>query len=295
VRGGGRAAGARPIAEPRWLLVPAWIWFGGLLLAPMLIMVAYAFARREGFSTYVFGFNLSNFKHIADPIYLKVFRTTFVLALQGTLGCLLVGYPLAYWLATRVKTHKTFFMVLVIVPFWISMLVRTYSWVLILNGDGPLSHFLERVGLIHGPLNLLFSNRAVLIGLVYDYLPLMFFPIYVSVERLDRRLLEASRDLGAGRLKTFLRVTLPVTLPGIITGSLLVFIPMMGEYVVPAILGGAKTFTVGSLVAYQFGTSINWPFGAALSVALIMGMLVVIGLYLRVLGRQAETNLGAAL
>jgi spermidine/putrescine transport system permease protein len=258
-------------------------------------MVAYAFARRQGFSTYVFGFNLKNFKAIADPIYLKVFRTTFFLALGGTAGCLLIGYPLAYWLATRIRRHKTVFMLLVIVPFWISMLVRTYAWALILDGDGPFSRLLVRSGLIHGPLNILFSNKAVLIGLIYDYLPLMFFPLYVSVERLDRRLLEASRDLGAGRVKTFLRVALPLTLPGIITGSLLVFIPMMGEYVVPAILGGAKTFTVGSLVAYQFGTSINWPFGAAISMALIMGMLLVVGLYLRVLGRQAESSLGAAL
>ena len=251
MREGGRATEARPTAEPRWLLLPAWIWFGGLLVAPLLIMLAYSFARREGFSTYVFGFNLSNFKDIADPIYLKVFKTTFYLALQGTLGCLLIGYPLAYWLATRVKTHKTMFMLLVIVPFWISMLVRTYAWVLILNGDGPFSNLLVRSRLIHGPLNILFSNKAVVIGLIYDYLPLMFFPLFVSIERLDRRLLEASRDLGVGRMKTFLRVTLPLTLPGVITGSLLVFIPMMGEYVVPAILGGAKTFTVGSLVAYQ--------------------------------------------
>lgn len=294
-RATGSARRRGPAQESRLLLLPAWLWFAGLLVAPLAIMLAYAFATKEGFSTYRFGFDLSNFRRIADPIYLKVFRTTFGLALSGTLGCLLIGYPLAYWLATRVRKHRTLLMLLVIVPFWTSMLVRTYAWVLLLNGDGPMSSLLQRWHLIGQPLNVLFTNKAVLVGLVYDYLPLMVFPLYVSLERMDRRLLEASRDLGQGRLGSFRRVTLPLTLPGIITGSLLVFIPMMGEYVVPAILGGAKSFTVGSLVAYQFGTSIDWPFGAAISMALVASMLLVIFGYLRALGRQAEANLGAAL
>jgi spermidine/putrescine transport system permease protein len=288
-------AKARSFQESRLLLGPAWLWFAGLLIAPLVIMLMYSLATKEGFSTYRFGLNLSNFARIGDPIYLKVFRTTFMLALTGTVGCLLIGYPLAYWLATRVREHKTLLMLLVIVPFWTSMLVRTYAWVLLLNSEGPVSSLLQRWHLINQPLGLLFTSRAVLVGLVYDYLPLMVFPLFVSLERLDRRLLEASRDLGQGRLGSFRRVTLPLTLPGIITGSLLVFIPMMGEYVVPAILGGAKSFTVGSLVAYQFGTSIDWPFGAALSMALVGAMLLVIFAYLRALGRQAEANLGAAL
>jgi spermidine/putrescine transport system permease protein len=292
----GRVKGARStVAEPRALLIPASIWYAVLLVVPLAIMLAYAFARKQGFSTFIFGFNLENWQRVWDPIYRKVFRTTFVLALTGTVGCLLVGYPLAYWLATRVRKHRTLIMLLIIVPFWTSLLVRTYSWVLILSGEGPVSHFLERAGLIGSPLNVLYTTKAVLVGLIYDYLPLMVFPLYVSLDRLDRRLLEASRDLGAGRLATFRGVTLPLTMPGIITGSLLVFIPMMGEYVVPSILGGARSFTVGSLVAFQFLTAINWAFGAAVSMALILSMLLVIFLYLRAMGRQVETNLGAAL
>ncbi len=284
-----------PVAEPRSLLIPASVWYAVLLVVPLAIMLAYAFARKEGFSTFIFGFNLENWQRVWDPIYRRVFTNTFVLALMGTVGCLLVGYPLAYWLATRVRKHKTVIMLLVIVPFWTSLLVRTYAWVLILSGEGPVSRFLERAGLIGSPLGILYTRNAVLIGLIYDYLPLMIFPLYVSLDRLDRRLLEASRDLGAGRWRTFRGVTLPLTMPGIITGSLLVFIPMMGEYVVPSILGGARSFTVGSLVAFQFLTSINWAFGAAISMTLILLMLAVIFLYLKAIGRQVETNVGAAL
>lgn len=289
------ASGSAVVREPRSLVLPAALWFAVLLVVPIAIIVAYAFATREGFSTYLFGFDLSNFGQVFDPLYRKVFRTTFLLAAAGTLGCLLIAYPFAYWLATRVRQRRTLILLLVIVPFWTSLLVRTYAWVLILSGDGPLSAALERLGLIGEPLGVLYTSRAVWVGLVYDYLPLMIFPIYVALERLDPRLLEASRDLGAGAFATFRRVTLPLTKPGIVTGSLLVFIPMTGEYVVPAILGGARTFTVGSLVAFQFLTAANWPFGAALSVSVIAFMLVVVALYLRSVGRDAAGTLEASL
>jgi spermidine/putrescine transport system permease protein len=186
-------------------------------------------------------------------------------------------------------------LLLMIIPFWTSLLIRTYSWALILNETGPLSELLQSLKLIAQPLNILYTPVAVWIGVVYDYLPLMVFPLYVAIERMDRSLIEASRDLGAGKWTTFRRVTLPLTLPGIMTGCLLTFIPMTGEYVVPAILGGAKTFLVGSLVANEVLTAIDYPFGAALSMILILILLVVIFVYLRVLGRRAEENLGAVL
>ena len=182
-----------------------------------------------------------------------------------------------------------------IVPFWTSLLIRTYSWVLILNEQGPLSTVLQRLHLIGQPLNILYTNSAVLIGVVYDYLPLMVFPLYVAIERMDRSLVEASRDLGRGRWATFWRVTVPLTMPGIVTGCLLVFIPMTGEYVVPTILGGAKGAFFGPIVANQFLDAFNWPFGAAMSLVLVVFMLVVVFAYMRLLGRQAEQNLGAAL
>jgi spermidine/putrescine transport system permease protein len=274
---------------------PAGIYYAVFFLAPLAIIVAYAFADRKGFFDITFGFYGHNFERLWDPLYLNIYKNTIFLAAAGTIGCLLVGYPFAYWLATRVRDRKTLLLLLVIVPFWTSILIRTYAWSILLSPQGPLSNALQAMNLISQPLAVLFSTRAVLIGVVYDYLPLMIFPLYVSIERMDRGLVEASRDLGAGRWKTLWRVTIPLTLPGILTGCLLVFVPMTGEYVVPTILGGAKEPFIGTAVADQVLSAINYPFGAAMAVGLVGFLLIVIFLYLRSLGRQAESNLGAAL
>ena len=291
------ARGRSPVAEPRALLLPAWGWYLAFFVTPLLIMVAYSFAINdpEEFFTVTFGVYFDQFQRVWDPLSLEIYKNTFVMAFTGTLGCLLIGYPFAYFLATRSGKYKTLLFFLVIVPFWTSLLIRTYSWLIILGEGGPLSNFLQSAGVIGAPLDVLYTPFAVWIGVVYDYLPLMVFPLYVAIERMDPRLKEASRDLGAGRWATFRKVTLPLTTPGIMTGCLLTFIPMMGEYVVPEILGGAKSFLIGNLVANEFRTAIDWPFGAALSMVLVGLMLVVIFVYVRVLGRRAEENLGAVL
>ncbi len=269
----------------------------GFFVVPLGFMAVYAFAINDPdrFFTVRFGLYLDQFQRLLDPIYLRIFASTFFLAFVGTAITLLIGYPFAYFLATRPSRYKTLLFLLVIVPFWTSLLIRTYSWVLILNEQGFLSTFLQRIGLTSAPLDILYTRDAVLIGVVYDYLPLMVFPLYVAIERMDRSLIQASRDLGASSWESFRRVTLPLTMPGIITGCLLAFIPMMGEYVVPTILGGAKSFLIGSLVANEILTAVNWPFGAAISMALILVMLVLIFLYLRVLGKRAEEGLGAVI
>ena len=292
-----KGRGRSPVAEPRALLLPAWGWYLGFFVAPLVIMVAYSFAINDPdeFFTVTFGFYTEQFQRVWDPLYIEIYKNTFVMALTGTIGCLLIGYPFAYFLATRAGRFKTLLFFLVIVPFWTSLLIRTYAWVILLGEGGPLSNFLQDVGVISQPLDVLYTSTAVWIGVVYDYLPLMVFPLYVAIERMDPRLKEASRDLGAGRWATFRKVTLPLTLPGVITGSLLTFIPMMGEYVVPEILGGAKSFLIGNLVANEFRTAIDWPFGAALSMVLVAMMLIVIFIYVRVLGKRAEENLGAVL
>ena len=282
------------VAEPAWLVVPAWAYDAALLAAPLLIVVAYAFADREGFFTITFGLYTDNLERLWDPIYLRIYRDTFLASAAGTVGCLLVGFPLAYWLATRVRKHRTMLLLLVIVPFWTSILIRTYAWALILRPRGPLYGLLHGAGLIGAPLNLLGTSKAVFIGLVYDYLPLMVFPLYVSLERLDRRVVEAAKDLGAGRWRAFVRTTLPLTLPGVVTGCLLVFIPMTGEYVVPTFLGGGKGRWFGPIVADQFLEALNYPFGAAMSLVLVVALLIVVAAYLRLLrGRMEE--LGAVL
>jgi spermidine/putrescine transport system permease protein len=283
------------VAEPRSLLAPAWLWYVAFFLIPLCFIAVYSLAVNQGFFSVKFGVSTDQFERFWDPIYLEIYKDTFVMALTGTIGCLLIGYPFAYFLATRATKWKTVLLLLMIVPFWTSLLIRTYSWLLILSEQGPLSNLLQDIGLIGKPLDILYTSSAVWIGVVYDYLPLMVFPLYVAIERMDPRLKEASRDLGAGRWSTFRRVTLPLTVPGIMTGSLLTFIPMTGEYVVPEILGGAKSYLVGNLVASEFRTAIDWPFGAALAMALVAMMLVVIFIYIRVLGKRAEENLGAVL
>jgi spermidine/putrescine transport system permease protein len=295
MRGTGRLA--NPVAEPRSLIAPAWGWYLAFFVVPLGFVVLYAFATNDPKEFFVvrFGFQVTQFERLVDPIYLRIYWDTFVMAFSGTLGCLLIGYPFAYFLATKVRRNRTLLLLLVIVPFWTSLLIRTYAWVIILGEQGPVSEFLQQVRLLANPLNILYTPTAVWIGVVYDYLPLMIFPLYVALERMDRTLVEASRDLGVGKWGTFRRVTLPMTLPGVMTGCLLTFIPMMGEYVVPEILGGAKSFLVGSLVANQILTAVDWPFGAAIAMGLIIVLLLVIAVYLRVVGRRAEENLGAAL
>lgn len=286
-----------PVGESRLLLLPAWAWYVAFFIVPVGFIVAYALAINDPSEFFVvrFGFHTDQFVRLWDSIYLEIFKDTFVMALTGTAGCLVIGYPFAYFLATRAGRHKTLLLLFVIVPFWTSLLVRTYAWVLILSEQGPLSEILQSAGVLSNPLNILYTPTAVWIGVVYDYLPLMIFPLYVSLERMDRSLVDASRDLGVGKLGTFRRITLPLTTPGIITGCLLTFVPMMGEYVVPEILGGAKSFLVGSFVANEILTAVDWPFGAAISLGLIGVLLVTIFVYLRLVGGRAEQSLGAAL
>jgi spermidine/putrescine transport system permease protein len=199
------------------------------------------------------------------------------MAVGGTLLCLVVGYPLAYYLATRAGTKRTLLVVLVVVPFWTSFLIRTYAWLTILGNNG-VPALLESAGAGH--VVFLNSPPAVMLGIVYNYLPLMVFPLYVSLERLDKRLLEASKDLGAGRLATFRQVTLPLSAPGLLSGVLLVFIPIMGEYIIPAMLGGGKVFFIGNALVDLFLQSRDWPLGSAASIVLILVTLVAVSLYL---------------
>lgn len=274
---------------PRWgrsllLLAPAVIWYSLFFLAPLVNMVVISFGESSGYGgPPALGFHLDSYRALLNPLYLKVFGTTLRMALLGTIACLLVGYPLAYFLATRASRHKTTLLLLIIVPFWTSFLIRTYAWETILDSDGVLSNILQAVGITHGSLNVLYTPTAIFIGIVYNYSPLMIFPLFVALDRLDKRLVEASKDLGAGRIATFWRVTLPLTLPGVVTGCLLVFIPLTGEYLIPAILGGSKNLFMGNLIGEQFqgqGASSDWPFGAALSVTVVVLLLIVVNLYL---------------
>jgi spermidine/putrescine transport system permease protein len=253
-----------------------------LLIMPLIVVLVFSFGERAPAGGYQAAFTLEQYANL--PARLTAFTNTLTLAPLGTLLCLLIAYPLAYYLAVRAGERvKLLLLILVIVPFWTSFLIRTYAWIFILGGRG-LPRLFDFIGI--EDVRLINTPWAVLIGIVYGYLPLMIFPIYVSLEKLDKRLLEASYDLGGTPLRTFLQVTLPLSLPGLITGSLLVFILLMGEYLIPALLGGGKVFFVGNALVDLFLQSRNWPYGSAVAIALVVIMLAAIAAYLGAIGRE---------
>jgi len=256
------------------LLLPATFWYLVLLVLPLAIVVVYSFGTRGSDGGYTPALLLDNYQTLfsrPDPFILSLW-----VAVTGTVACLFIGFPFAYFLATRAGKRKTLLLVLLVIPFWTSFLVRTIAWLIILGPDG-LEGFIQSVTGVD--VAILGSPWAILLGIVYNYLPLMVFPLYVTLERLDPTLLEASKDLGAGRWATFRQITLPISLPGLITGSILVFIPLMGEYVIPSILGLGKVFLIGNVLQLDFLGSRNWPAGSAKAVTLIAIMLVSVTFY----------------
>ncbi len=269
------------------LLLPAGLWYLVLLVAPLVIIVVFSFGTRAKNGGYAPDFVLDNYIRAfqrADP-----FVTSLQMAVFGTIGCLLVGLPLAYFLATRAGRHKGVLILLLVIPFWTSFLIRTYAWLLILGPDSGVAGVLQSLTGAE-KIQILGTPVAVMIGLIYGYLPLMVFPLYVTLERMDRSLLEASKDLGAGRWGTFRQVTLPIALPGLVTGSILVFIPMMGEYVIPQILGYGRTYLMGNALMTDFLEARNWPSGSARAVFLIVIMVVTIAGYVWFLNRGRRTR-----
>ena len=265
-----------------WLLLaPAGTWFLVMLIIPLTVVFIFSFGERAPSGGVVLALTVEQYVNL--PARWAAFKNTMTLAPIGTLSALFIAYPLAYFLA--VKSHprwKTILLVLVIVPFWTSILIRSYAWIFLLGGRG-IPALLEWVG-IEG-LRLINTPFAVLVGIIYGYLPLMVFPIFVSLDKLDKRLLEASSDLGAKPWKTFLQVTLPLSIPGIATGCMLVFILLMGEYLIPALLGGGKVFFVGNALVDLFLQSRNWAYGSAVAVTLVVVMLVIVTIYMRLISR----------
>jgi spermidine/putrescine transport system permease protein len=297
---GGVGAGAK---RPRrraplfTLAIPAWLFFVLFFAIPVLLIVWYSFGYKPdifrtiatdqpSFDRYVESFS-ATFRH--------VFTGTLQISITGTILCLLIGFPFAYWLAVKVPPRwRGLLLGLTIVPFWTNFLVRTLGWSILLQPNGPLSGILQDLRLIGAPLDVLDTREAVQLGVVYNYLPLMIFPLFVALDRLDPALREASKDLGANRWDTFRQVTLPLAMPGVVAGLLLVFIPLTGDYITALVLGGAKGNMVGALVASQFHTAQNWALGSAMAVILILMILgsvavfAVAGLTARALIRRAR-------
>ncbi len=269
------------------LLLPAGLWYVLLLVMPLLIIVIFSFGTRARNGGYEPAFVLDNYQRAIEKS--EPFVTSLQMSIAGTIGCLLVGLPLAYFMATRAGRRKGLLVLLLVIPFWTSFLIRTYAWLIILGpGIGLAGQLQDLTGADR--IQILGTPIAVLVGLVYGYLPLMVFPLYVTLERMDRTLIEASKDLGAGRWATFRQITLPIALPGLVTGSILVFIPMMGEYVIPQILGYGRTYLMGNALVGDFLEARNWPSGSARAVFLIIIMIVTIAGYLWFVNRGRKSR-----
>lgn len=267
-----------------WFLLPAWLWTAFLFAAPFAIVLSYSLLSRGVYGGIELPWTAESYQRLLDPLYLAIFARSFGLALAATALCLVLAFPAALFIS-RAPRHKNLYLQLVMLPFWTSFLVRTYAWLFLLRDTGLINTALEALGIIRAPLPLLYNDGSVLLGLVYGYLPFMVLPIYATLERLDPALVEASADLGARPLATFFRVVVPLSKPGIVAGSVLVFIPCLGAYLTPDLLGGGRTVMIGNLVQNQFTSARDWPFGSAVSLFLMILVTALLWIFLR---RQSE-------
>lgn len=258
-----------------------WIWLIIVSLIPYGLVITASFMSHDEHNLIRLPFTLTNYSQLNNHIYIQIFEKSFYVAGICTLICLILGYPFAYIIARMKNRFKSLFLILIIIPFWTSSLIRSYSLIAILKAKGLVNSGLMALGIIHQPIPLLFNNVAVIIGLVYNLLPFMILPLLTNIERLDNRLIDAARDLGANRTTTFRKIILPLTMPGIISGCILVFLPAMTIFYIPDLLGGAKSILLGNLIQNQFLVTQNWPLGAAISIVLAILLAVLILVYWR--------------
>lgn len=258
-----------------WFLLPTWLGMLVFFAAPLVIVLAYSLLTRGVYGGVEQPWTVEAYQRLIDPLYLTILFRSFAMALAATAICLVLAFPVALFIS-RSPTRKNFYLQLVMLPFWTSFLVRTYAWLFLLRDTGLVNTVLMELGVIHAPLSLLYNDGTVLLGLVYGYLPFMVLPIYATLERLDPALVEAAADLGARPGATVLRVILPLSRPGLVAGSVLVFIPCLGAYLTPDLLGGGRTVLVGNLVQNQFTNARDWPFGSAVSMLLMVLVIVLV-------------------
>jgi len=260
-------------------IISAWLVL--LVFIPTLMVIGISLMGYDEKSFYRFEFNLGNYKELFNPVFLKVILDSFKIAIYTTLLTLLVGYPFAYNLARYRGRFKNILLMLIIIPFWTSSLIRTYAIVVILKTNGMLNYVLKGLGIIDAPLQLMYTQTAVMIGMVYSLLPFMILPLYGVLEKMDYNLLDAADDLGANRFQAFFHVTLPLSLPGIVAGCMLVFLPTLSLFYISDLLGGAKSLLIGNFIKNQFLYTRNWPLGAAASMMLTLLMFMLIYVYYR--------------
>jgi len=283
----------------RWLgLAPSYFVIGIFMLIPMVIMGVFSFLEPNPYGGVLPAFSLEAYvklffeydltdELVFNPGYLNIIRRSFQLSILATVLCLIVGFPVAYYITLQPENKRNFYIYLVTIPFWTNLLIRTFAWIIILGRGGFIEGPLLYLGVIEDSFGLMYTEFAIAVGLTYSYLPLMVLPIYASLEKLDFRLLEAASDLYANRWVTMWKVVIPLCKPGIIAGCILVFIPCIGAFIAPNLLGGGKQLMLGSLVQFQFASARNWPFGAALSMLLLSAVVVSLVIYARAAKKRA--------
>ena len=270
-------------------LLPLWSVIGIFMIGPLLVMAAVSLMESNVYGGVHFKFSLNGYRQILfdtnlfgerefNPAYIIIIGRSFILAISATILSLIIGFPAAYFISRQSNKVKNILIFLVTIPFWTNLLIRTFAWIIILGKDGVIESSFNFLGLLddEGSLNLMYTNSAILIGLVYSYLPLMVLPIYASMEKMDMRLLEAATDLYSSRIELIRKIILPLSMPGIIGGSILVFVPCLGAFIAPDLLGGGKKLLLGSLIQFQFSYARNWPFGAAVAMFLLSLVILVL-------------------
>ena len=280
------------------LLSPVTLYLGLFFFGPLVIIGVFSFLEPGLYGGVEWNFYHWNYGRMFgwadgviewyEPIYLTILFRSMLMAVFTVIACLVVVYPVTFWVSRLPERTQLFFMFLITLPFFTSLIIRLYAWLVILKPSGVINDVLLGLGVIDAPLDMLFTRFAVVLGMVYVMIPFMFLPVYASVERLDRAMIEASGDLGARGWQTFLKVILPQTMPGIAGGSVLVFIPSVGNFIIPDVLGGAKGLMIGNLVEQQFLDARNWPFGAALSMVIMAVVLTVMLVYAKKIVRAGE-------
>jgi spermidine/putrescine transport system permease protein len=267
-------------------LAPIIIWMLALFIVPILLVVLVSFFVRGEIGDIQYTFTIKNYVNLVNARYAKILWDSLVISAFTTIFCLILGYPFAYYVARAPKKIRPLLLLLIILPFWTNSLVRTYAWILLLRTEGIINTILMNLHFISQPLQLLYNDGAVLIGMVYVMFPFMVLPLYSSIEKLDFSLLEAASDLGASPYKAFCEITLPLTKAGIMSGCILVFVPTLGYFFIPDLMGGSKIILISNLIKNQFLAARNWPLGAAVSVVLIIIMFVLLSIYSKLGGTK---------
>jgi len=270
-------------------IVPISFWISFFVAIPLFYIVFISFMQRGDDGSIVYIPTISNYTRMLNPLYVKVFWDSIIVAFITTLFTLVFGYPFAYF-ATRIKKYKIIIMMLIMAPFLTNSLIRTYGWIVILSTEGILNHIFLRIGIVKEPLKMLYSYGSVMIGMIYTMFPFMVLPLYNSIDKLDKGYIEAAKDLGASKWTTFRTVTIPLTMPGIVAGCILVFIPSVGLFFIPDLMGGSNVMLIGNLIKNQFLEANDWPFGAALSIVMISLSLILIFVYVKIIGKKLDAE-----